>query len=92
MAKKEPWQMTRDEYASSLKGLRLKKVANYSRLGTIWHEHKNSVILAIQLGKPVPRKVILEFRRESPVEAHQFLDIPQGKYAPKVARYKLPGR
>ena len=88
MAKKEPWQMTIAEYKQSLKGLKLKKTPTYSRSGTIIHEHQNAVILAIQLGKAVPRKVILEFRKESPFEARQFLDIPQGKYAPKVARFK----
>ena len=65
MAKKEPWQMTIDEYARSLKGLRFKRSSYYSRAGQIRHEHQNAVAIAIQLGKSVPRKVILEFRKDN---------------------------
>ncbi len=88
MAKKEVWQMTTSEYIQSLKGIKIRRAPTYNRYGTIVHEHQNSVAHAIQLGKPVPRKVILEFRQKSPSEARQLLDIPQGKYAPRVARFR----
>ena len=92
MGKKEPWQMTIAEYIQSLKGIKIQRSKHYSRFGQLSTEHQNAVAIAIQLGKNIPKKVVLEFRRESPSTAHQLLNIPQGKYAPKVARYKLPGR
>ncbi len=92
MPKKEPWQMTIDEYIQSLKGIKIQRSSYRSRKGQLIEEHQNAVAIAIQLGKNIPKKVVLEFRRESPSLARQLLDIPQGKYAPKVARYKLPGR
>ncbi len=85
---KATWQMTLAEYVDSLKGVRIKKTTGLSRSGQLHSHHQTEVAIAIQTGSPVPRKVVIEFRRTSPALAYKLLDLPEGKYRPKVARFR----
>lgn len=67
----EPYQLTLKEYIATFKGKRIEHYY-YNRYGQIRAWHRDAIAIALQLGHPIPEKVLGEFKSEYPSLSYQF--------------------